>query len=736
MSGIDKTAAVTAEISNCNNISSGKVFWEKGKLNIKYGLNGTGKTTIGKAVIASSKIKSELHHVEYTLESLRPYGTEDDESKKPSVIISEDVGKVAVFNEDYVSSFLFTDAGLMSDAFSIFVKPEGYEDRIEEINGLMKALPGTFSEIPELDTLLESLGKLIGEYGRAQNGIGKSAGFYKALYEGNKLDNIPEDLSGYSGYLKPNDKLAPWLKWQSDGLGYLSDDNDHCPFCTGPIKANRESISRLSTEYNVSGIKPLVEILEVCESLSVFFNDETKERLDKIIHNKEKFNSNDNDFLMGIKFQAEKLQKRLGSVKYFSYRSLDNPSEIGNMLRNLFIEIENYSCFDSAKTRVVTDAVNRNIEEVQKLVADLEEKTRELKNQIDGRIIANKSFIDKFMERSGYRYKIDIVDLDDHEKCRALLRTSDNQISVDDADKHLSYGEKNAFALALFLVDVVYQKPDLIIIDDPVSSFDGNKKYALFSMLFSDRDSSEKAYSLIGKTVLLFTHEEEIVRDVIRVFDKEYKGIASAAFLQVDKNGNLAERRIKKDDIRSFRYFADKAVRNSSIPDIIKVIYLRRYFDIEGNSDGPAYNLLSQLLHKRQIPQMRDKSTGVFRDFTDAERVEAETAIREMMPSFSYDNIFKSLTEENLVKAYNGSMSNYEKLQLFRVLVGDSSDIRDKDPIHSYFIDSTFHIENESIYQLDPRKFPTVPQYIIDICDKYIAEEYSNAPKQKMLLEN
>ena len=83
MSSIDKTAAVTAEISNCNNISSGKVSWEKGKLNIKYGLNGTGKTTIGKAVIASSK---------------------DDESNKPSVIISEDVGEVAL-NEDFDSLF-------------------------------------------------------------------------------------------------------------------------------------------------------------------------------------------------------------------------------------------------------------------------------------------------------------------------------------------------------------------------------------------------------------------------------------------------------------------------------------------------------------------------------------------------------------------------------------------------------------------------------------------------------
>ena len=83
LSSIDKTAAVTAEIRNCNNISSGKVSWEKGKLNIKYGLNGTGKTTIGKAVIASSK---------------------DDESKKPSVILSEDVGEVAL-NEDFDSLF-------------------------------------------------------------------------------------------------------------------------------------------------------------------------------------------------------------------------------------------------------------------------------------------------------------------------------------------------------------------------------------------------------------------------------------------------------------------------------------------------------------------------------------------------------------------------------------------------------------------------------------------------------
>lgn len=38
------------EIKNCNNILNGNINVEKDKLNIKYGINGTGKTTIAKAI--------------------------------------------------------------------------------------------------------------------------------------------------------------------------------------------------------------------------------------------------------------------------------------------------------------------------------------------------------------------------------------------------------------------------------------------------------------------------------------------------------------------------------------------------------------------------------------------------------------------------------------------------------------------------------------------------------------
>lgn len=37
-------------IKSCNNIKEGKISVEKNKLNIKYGINGTGKSTIASAI--------------------------------------------------------------------------------------------------------------------------------------------------------------------------------------------------------------------------------------------------------------------------------------------------------------------------------------------------------------------------------------------------------------------------------------------------------------------------------------------------------------------------------------------------------------------------------------------------------------------------------------------------------------------------------------------------------------
>ena len=40
------------------------------------------------------------------------------------------------------------------------------------------------------------------------------------------------------------------------------------------------------------------------------------------------------------------------------------------------------------------------------------------------------------------------------------------------------------------------------------------------------------------------------------------------------------------------------------------------------------------------------------------------------------------------------------------------------------FINEAVHIENDYIYQLNPSVYQTVPQYVIDECDSFMAKLY------------
>ena len=60
---------VTIKIKNCNNIVSGELSIYANKLNVLYGRNGTGKSTIAHAIYLASKGKG--------LTELIPYGNKD-----------------------------------------------------------------------------------------------------------------------------------------------------------------------------------------------------------------------------------------------------------------------------------------------------------------------------------------------------------------------------------------------------------------------------------------------------------------------------------------------------------------------------------------------------------------------------------------------------------------------------------------------------------------------------------
>lgn len=51
-----RVAEVKITIENCNNISKGVISLEEEKLNIRYGMNGTGKSTLSTAISLFSQI--------------------------------------------------------------------------------------------------------------------------------------------------------------------------------------------------------------------------------------------------------------------------------------------------------------------------------------------------------------------------------------------------------------------------------------------------------------------------------------------------------------------------------------------------------------------------------------------------------------------------------------------------------------------------------------------------------
>jgi superfamily II DNA helicase RecQ len=187
----------------------------------------------------------------------------------------------------------------------------------------------------------------------------------------------------------------------------------------------------------------------------------------------------------------------------------------------------------------------------------------------------------------------------------------------------------------------------------------------------------------------------------------------TAAFLSI-KDGILSELPVLKSDIQSFAQIAETNM-SKDIDTLNKLVYLRRLLEIE-NPQGLAWQLISNIFHKREVPQCREKDSTT-RDLTKEEIAEATEVIRAKLPEFEYSTEYqKTQNVTAMLDLYRSNGSNYEKLQIYRIIFSENSD----NAVVKKFVNETFHIENDYLFQLNPRKYNTVPQYIIEECDKDI----------------
>ena len=141
------------EIQNCNNIDSTIITLTENKLNIKFAPNGTGKSTIARALLLGAKGDQDL------LNELMPFKLrkENPDKKQPKVMGIEVLNNIMCFNEEYVSQFVFKPNELISNSFDIFIRTDAYKQREHEIEGLVSNIKQLFSGNQELEVLINTL---------------------------------------------------------------------------------------------------------------------------------------------------------------------------------------------------------------------------------------------------------------------------------------------------------------------------------------------------------------------------------------------------------------------------------------------------------------------------------------------------------------------------------------------------------------------------------------------------
>lgn len=693
------------EIANCNSIIKGQISLRHGALNIKYGPNGIGKSTIARALSLRGQGQEALAE-------LTPFKYRRTGGSIPTVVGAEEITNVLVFDENYVSQFAFQRDEVLKDSFEIFINTPEYRRGIEEIEVIFGDLKSALIDDRKLDDALSSFEELKSAFGVTSAGrIAKTSRGFKAIAAGAKINHIPEALQGFQPFLTSDDP-AGWITWQSKGKVYLG-LSESCPFCATP-SMDRERASSVSEEFESAAVKNMSALRSSVQRLGHYFESETVKQLNGLLTGLfTELSPEQNQFLANLRGDIETFLQKLSALRNLSFHVLRDEEDVSRLLKTLKINPTLLHSLDSESTKLLVEPINTRLDQVADQIDDIRRHIGTQKSRVTRLIRENQTGINDFLHSAGYSYKVRIEPVE--ETYRMILEHRDADGHLESAASHLSYGERNAFAMVLFMHHALSEEPDLVVLDDPVSSFDKTKKFAILHQLFHGR------VSLRNLTTLLLTHDIEPAIDVVGIGTSgQFQAARPTVHFLSTRLGQVTEKVITKADLLTFSQVCDANIASSCDP-IIKCIYLRRRYEVHGDRRD-SYDLLSSLLHRRPHPT-RKLADGEMELISAADVTSAVTEITEHIPGFDYQSLHRDICDlASMRSKYENTDIGYEKLQLFRIISElDPAGLGGDDTIKK-FVNESFHIENEYVMQLNPREFDAVPEFLIQACNDLVRD--------------
>lgn len=701
-------------IKNCNNIKETSIIIEEGNLNIKFAINGTGKSTIAKALLKKDE----------DLSLLKPFGKEEI----PYVECNPNIDNVELFDSDFVNKVVFNGSNVIENAFEVFIKSDKYDEQRNNINILLHELKQKIIGNEELNKLNEQLIKLSSKinYKKEKNTI-DSRGMYSSIKTDKNIFNIPKELNKYSLFLSDKEKNILWSEWKNKGKTY--DYGEICPYCAEKFSGDHEKENEaFNSYYSKANVSNLTEFSNIIDNTKTYLNTDNFKKIEKCI--KENIPNTDKDLIF-TKFMSEAtyLKEKIYNITTFDSYKVEKSdiSNLSNILLDLKISTNDLEYFNNENLIKSIDIINSSITEMLGKISDLQKEIGKMNSLVISKMSCCKKEINSFLKLAGFNYEFDIVKDGDEKNSITVLKyvNSDNEkIQVSDIEKHLSWGEKNAFALVLFMYYALSKNPNLIILDDPISSFDGNKKYAIINRLFCNKGDYEDSF--YNKTVLMLTHDFEPIID----FGINHKPTKETNMWYLkNNNGIIQEQKINvsSDVLSTIKFYYNESI-NEDNNIISRICFLRKYLEhisTKKNSEENAYNILSSIIHGDNLRKKIDDEQ--YEDLSVDEIKNGEEWIKQFIKTFDSNKILRdNINNKYILDGYKTETNNYIKIQLFRVYLessGNRNKLKERNSIVLKYIDEIYHIENDYIFSLDLIKFDIIPDFIINSIDEFMSSE-------------
>lgn len=216
------------------------------------------------------------------------------------------------------------------------------------------------------------------------------------------------------------------------------------------------------------------------------------------------------------------------------------------------------------------DHLITKVEKISKLLIEINKNLTEK--------LSKMSNVNDFLKDAGIPYELSI-----QKDYKIMLVPKD---SNENKYPNLSFGEKNAISLILFTLSFIKSEDNkednnkLIIIDDPISSFDDMKKFAILYHLFSSSKTHHNNPWFEGNTVLLLTHDFPTIYLFLQDHSNFNKDKFNVNYLYRDEQDNLEEKILKSKDLINVVNYIKNNFKDENKDKFWRLLNVRNYLEM------------------------------------------------------------------------------------------------------------------------------------------------------------